>query len=230
MEINTILKQLDWDKSPLIPTIAQDISTKRVLMLAWTNEKTLSLSIKTKLAHYYSRSKKRVWKKGETSQNVQKIRDILLDCDRDTLLFVVEQINGSCHEGTKTCFNKNLLNIKSFELPKQSISSNYSILDKVYHRVISKKKEQETNSANTTSYAHKLFRKGENTILKKIAEEAAEFCFAIKDDNQKDIIHEAADLVFHTVVGLAYRGIDPDRIMQELSRRYERGSSSKQRL
>ena len=95
---------IDWNKNPLIPAIAQDYQTNDVLMLAYMNEEAYNLTLSTGYAHYFSRSKQRIWKKGESSGHTQEVKDLLLDCDADTLLYVVEQEGVACHTGKYSCF------------------------------------------------------------------------------------------------------------------------------
>ena len=96
----------NFDKSPLLPAIAQDLSTNEVLMLAYMNEEAWNLTIETGIAHYYSRSRKKIWKKGEQSGHIQKVKEIRIDCDLDTILLLVEQVGVACHEGYKSCFSR----------------------------------------------------------------------------------------------------------------------------
>jgi len=214
--MDDILDRVDWEKIKLLPAIAQDFKTNEVLMLAFMNKEALKLSLETKIAHYFSRSKKRIWKKGETSKNIQKIKDIFIDCDNDTILLKVEQVgNIACHTGRRSCFFTKLQSGETVLEPDTETLSNYSIVDKLYHTILERKKSMGENS-----YVSSLFKKGENAILKKVVEEAGEFSFAIKDAKEEEIIYECADLLFHSLVALGYAGIDPDRIKQELSRRF----------
>ena len=207
---------IDWQKTPLIPVIVQDESTKEVLMLAYMNEEALQKSLQTGFAHYYSRSREKLWKKGESSGNVQKIKNIRLDCDSDALLLEVEQTGPACHTGRKSCFYKDLASGQITSEPQINPSDMYEdIVDLLYH-TIQEKKEADP----TTSWTAKLFSKGENTILKKVAEEAAEFCLAVKDKDKEQIVYECADLVYHSLVALALEDISPELIRQELRRRF----------
>lgn len=208
--------KIDWKKTPLIPAIAQDVATNEVLMLAFMNEEAFNLSQKTGFAHYFSRSKSRIWKKGETSGHTQKITEMLLDCDQDTILLKVEQNGVACHTGNKTCFFDDILTCKDKSIENKDVfTSHYGILDKLYH-VLQTRKQADAE----TSYVAKLLSKGENAYLKKVSEEAGEFCLAVKDDNEKEIIYEASDLIFHMLVALADKNIHPDKIEQELARRF----------
>lgn len=211
---------INWEKNPLIPVIVQNIKDSKVLMLAYANKESFELSLKNGLAYYFSRSKKRIWKKGEESGNFQIIKKVYIDCDRDTILFIVEQNGVACHTGNLSCFFQEIKqeNIKKLDsLNNVNLAKNlpYSAIDKLYH-ILQDRKSQSDDS----SYTAFLYQKGENGIGKKIAEEAAEFAFSLKDNNENEIIHECADLIYHILVGLSYRDISPDRVMQELENRF----------
>lgn len=209
------LDQIDWQKSPLLPVIVQDSATLEVLMMAYMNREALELSLSTKIAHYFSRSKQRLWKKGESSGHVQHIKKFLLDCDNDTLLIIVDQEGVACHTGRKSCF---FTDIDSGEIISEiqiDTASAYGIIDELYHTILSRK-----NADPATSWTAKLLSKGDNAILKKVVEEAGEFSFAVKDGDENEIIYECADLVYHVLVALGHKNISPDRIKQELARRF----------
>jgi len=214
--MQNIIEKLDWDKSPLIPAIVQDHQSGEVLMLAYMDKEALTLTLQTKQAHYFSRSKQRIWKKGESSGNIQNIKDIYIDCDNDTILLKVEQVGGSaCHTGRRSCFFTKLESGEiSGEIDEKTLE-NYSVIDRLYHTLL-ERKEADPKSSYTAS----LLQKGENGYLKKVVEEAGEFCFAIKDDKKSEIVYEAADLAFHVLVALADKGVNPDLIKQELKRRF----------
>ncbi|WP_297811092.1 bifunctional phosphoribosyl-AMP cyclohydrolase/phosphoribosyl-ATP diphosphatase HisIE [uncultured Helicobacter sp.] len=216
--MQTILKQIAWEKlNGLVPVIAQDFKTQEVLMLAFMNQEALELSLQSGFAHYFSRSKQRIWKKGEQSGHTQKICEILLDCDKDSLLLKVEQKGVACHSGAKSCFF-HLINqegILEDTLESKDMSEVYGVIDSLYHTL------QERKGADSqTSYTALLYSRGENTIAKKIVEEAAELGFAIKDKDSKEIIYEAADLLYHSLVGLSFCNIAPDLVKQEIMRRF----------
>ncbi len=211
-----IINKIDWEKSALIPVIAQDYSTKEVLMLAYMDKEALGLTLSTKKAHYFSRSKQRIWMKGETSGNIQHVKDLFIDCDNDTLLIMIEQVGGAaCHTGRKSCFFTKLESDEIVSEVDENVVANYSVIDQLYH-VIQERKGADPKG----SYVASLLHKGENAYLKKVVEEAGEFCFAVKDNDEEEIIYEAADLVFHTLVALGDKNINPDRIKQELARRF----------
>jgi len=204
---------VDFQKNNgLVPVIVQDVDSNEVLMLAYMNEEALDLTKKTGYAHYFSRSKNRIWKKGESSGHTQEVKDILIDCDNDTILLKVKQNGVACHTGRKSCF---FTKLDSGEVvANKEVEIDYNFFDKLYHTLLERK-----NANPEKSYVASLYKKGENSILKKVVEEAGEFCFAIKDDKKDDIIYEGADLVFHALVALAYKNIHPEAILNELKRR-----------
>ncbi len=210
------IEKIDWDKTDgLIPVVTQDINTNEVLMLAYANEEALNLTLQTNIAHYFSRSKQRIWKKGESSGHTQEIVDILLDCDNDTLLFKVKQNGVACHTGRKSCFFTSIKQNKEILDIKVDTSSTYGVIDTLYHTI-----QERKNDNPEKSYTAKLLQGKQNSMLKKIVEESGEFTFAIKDNDEEEIIYEAADLTYHALVALASKNINPDRIKQELARRF----------
>jgi len=212
---------IDWQKvSSLLPVIVQDAKSLEVLMLAYMNEEAFELTCKTSLAHYFSRTKGRIWKKGESSGHIQKIKTMFLDCDNDTLLLHVEQVGGiACHTGRKSCFfnriNTHDNTTKITDEPIKDEAALYGIVDTLYHVI-----QERKNADPSSSYVAKLLHGKKNSMLKKISEEAAELCFAMKDKNEEEIVYEAADLLFHVLVGLGWHNVHPDRIKQELARRF----------
>ena len=210
-----ILNRVDWQKQELLPVIVQDVHTNEVLMMAYMNREALQRSLETKLAHYYSRSKQRLWKKGESSGHLQHIKQFLIDCDDDTLLLKVEQEGVACHTGRKSCFFTELDSGSETMAVEVDTTAAYGVIDTLYHTILERK-----NADPETSWTAKLLSKGENTILKKVVEEAGEFSFAVKDNDEEEIVYEAADLTYHVLVALGYKNISPDRIKQELARRF----------
>mgnify|MGYP003624157631 CR=1 FL=1 len=210
------IENIAWEKmNGLIPVITQDSTTNEVLMLAYMDKEALDLTLSTKFAHYFSRSKQRIWKKGEESGHTQEIAEIMLDCDNDTILIKVIQEGVACHTGRKSCFFTNLETNEIISDVEVNTTNKYSVLDNLFHVIQDRK-----NDDPKKSYTSKLLNGKENSMLKKIVEEAGEFTFAVKDDNSEEMIYEAADLVYHTMVALASKNISPDRIKQELARRF----------
>ncbi len=207
---------INWEKvDGMVPVITQDYKTNEVLMMAYMNEEALNLTIKSKQAHYFSRTKQRIWKKGESSGHLQNVKDILIDCDNDTLLLKVEQIGVACHTGRKSCFFTNLETKETTSEVEIDTTTAYGVIDNLYHIIDSRK-----NDDPSKSYTAKLLKGKQNSMLKKIVEEAGEFTFAVKDDDKEEMVYEAADLVYHCMVALASKNINPEQVKQELSRRF----------
>jgi len=211
-----ILEKIDWQKiDNFLPVIVQDQKNNEVLMMAYMDQEALQLSLQTKEAHYFSRSKQRIWKKGESSGHTQAIHTFLLDCDNDTLLIKVTQKGVACHTGRPSCFFTELESGKVISDAKVSSEALYGVIDTLYHTI-----QERKNADPSSSWTAKLLSKGDNTILKKVVEEAGEFSFAYKDNDEGEMIYEAADLTYHMLVALASKNISPDRIKQELARRF----------
>ena len=216
MSLEKVLNRVDWQKSELLPVIVQDNANNDVLMMAYMNKEALELSLSTKIAHYFSRSKQRIWKKGESSGHIQKIHSFNIDCDNDTLLIKVTQEGVACHTGRRSCFFTELESGEANSEVEVSSQALYGVIDTLYHTICERK-----NADPESSWTAKLINKGDNTILKKVVEEAGEFSFAYKDDDESEMIYEAADLTYHMLVALAVKNISPDRIKQELARRFD---------
>ena len=201
----------------LIPAIIQDFKTKEVLMLAYMNKKSLEKSIQTGATWFWSRKRDRLWNKGETSGNFQKIKQIKYDCDSDTLLVIVEQIGNACHTGNKSCFYREL-NEKKGDLEKLNFtelgSDNENILNELY-KVISKRiKEKAENS-----YTYSLHKKGLDEVIKKFGEESIEIILSAKHQEKKKVVYEIADLMYHLIVLMVERKITLVEVFEELKSR-----------
>ena len=214
--MEAILKRVDWQKSELLPVIVQDVLNNEVLMMAYMNKEALELSLRTKIAHYFSRSKQRIWKKGESSGHIQTIHSFHIDCDNDTLLIKVTQEGVACHTGRRSCFFTELESGAIDSEVEVKSEALYGVIDTLYHTI-----QERKHADPKTSWTAKLFAKGDNTILKKVIEEAGEFTFAYKDSDEAEMVYEAADLTYHMLVALAAKNIAPDRIEQELARRFD---------
>jgi len=207
--------EINWQKNPLIPAIAQDYKTGEVLMLAYMNKEAYELTLSTGYAHYFSRSRKRLWKKGESSNHTQEVKDVLIDCDADTILVKVKQNGVACHTGRKSCFFTSVLQDKIILDKEVNTDAIYGVVDTLYHTILERKNSKEIEK----SWTQKLL-KDRDLLLKKIKEEADELCVAIESEDDKQVIYESADLLYHALVGLGYRDITPDRVKQELARRF----------
>ncbi|HSD50070.1 MAG TPA: bifunctional phosphoribosyl-AMP cyclohydrolase/phosphoribosyl-ATP diphosphatase HisIE [Candidatus Methylomirabilis sp.] len=213
---------LRFDASGLIPAIAQDAENGQVLMLAYMNAEAVARTLETGLAHYYSRSRQRLWRKGEDSGHVQRVRAILYDCDEDALVLRVDQVVAACHTGNRSCFYRELPSTgraptetgdRRFE--PAAVYAGLGILAEVYGVILDRKARRPEGS-----YVSSLFAGGVDRILKKIGEESAEVLTASKNADRAQVIYETADLWFHTLVLLAHHEIRPEEIAQELRRRF----------
>ena len=208
--------KIDWTKCDgLLPVITQQFDSGEVLMMAYMNEEALTLTLATNEVHYFSRTKQRIWKKGESSGHIQKVKQILADCDSDTVLIKVDQIGVACHTGRQSCFFNDIQNGESVLEIKEQMAQTYGVIETLYQTISSRKFADPGES-----YTSKLLHGKQNSMLKKIVEEASEFTFAVKDSDDDEIVYEAADLTYHMLVALASKNISPDRIKQELARRF----------
>jgi phosphoribosyl-ATP pyrophosphohydrolase/phosphoribosyl-AMP cyclohydrolase len=213
---------LRFDASGLIPAIAQDAENGQVLMLAYMNAEAVSRTLETGLAHYYSRSRQRLWRKGEESGHVQRVRGIRYDCDEDALLLRVDQVVAACHTGNRSCFYRELPSAGGDSTgtggrrpDPAGVSSGLGVLADVYAVILDRKARRPEGS-----YVASLFAGGVDRILRKIGEESAEVLTASKNADRSQLIYEMADLWFHTLVLLAHHDIRPEEIAQELRRRF----------
>lgn len=207
---------LKFDAQGLIPAIIQDAFTHKVLMLAYMNKESLQISMDTGFTCFYSRSRQELWRKGATSSNVQEIKSISYDCDKDTLLIQVKQTGVACHTGAYTCFYNDQIYTKPLEanLPALAEQSLPQILSELYATIVSRRE-----SGDEKSYTKYLFVKGQDKILKKVGEEAAETIIASKNEDRQEVIYEMSDLWYHCLVLLAYHNITPEQLLDELAGR-----------
>jgi len=202
---------LRFNEHGLIPAIVQDVATGRVLMLAYMNREALERTLATRLVHYWSRSRAQLWQKGETSGHIQHLRDLRYDCDADTLLVIVEQEGAACHTGEPSCFFQRFA--ETPELMQLPISE--GLLQQIYAVVQERKRR-----APQESYVASLMARGQDHVLKKVIEEAAEVLMASKDGRREAIVYEMADLWFHAIVALGWHDISPQEVLQELQHRF----------
>lgn len=195
---------MDFEKqNGLIPAIVQDYSTQKVLMLGYMNEEAYKKTLDTKLATFFSRSRNELWTKGETSGNYLHVKEIIHDCDQDTILLKADPTGPVCHTGKDTCFDEeNKVGIEFVEY---------------LSKVIKDRNENPTDASYTSS----LFEKGINKIAQKVGEEAVELVIESKDDNKELFLNEAADLLFHYLVLLEAKGIDISELMGVLKSRHK---------
>lgn len=195
---------LVFDANGLVPVIAQDRASGDVLMLAWTNAEAIAKTAETGFAHFWSRSRKALWRKGETSGHTLRVVEARADCDKDALLLVVEPDGPACHTGSRTCFG-------------ETSPTAAGMLEELA-RVV-RQRAQEPSDA---SYTARLLAKGPSHVLKKIGEEATEVVLAASGESDERLAAESADLLFHLLVALQQRGVPLASVMDELRRRRER--------
>jgi len=198
--------KIDFNKNPdgLIPAIIQDATTKNVLMLGYMNEEALEKTQESKKVTFFSRSKQRLWTKGEESGNFLNLVDIKNDCDNDTLLISANPDGPTCHTGSDTCWN-------------EENTSNFGFLSQL-EKVI---EQRRTAGSSDTSYVASLFEKGINKIAQKVGEEAVETVIEAKDNNDELFLYESADLLFHYLILLQAKGFTLKHIEAELLKRHK---------
>ena len=200
------ISKLKFDDKGLIPAVVVDAYSKKVLTVAYMNQESLKISIEKGLTCFYSRSRKELWLKGETSGNYQHIVSITADCDYDALVVEVQKEGPACHKGTDSCFtNKIYLSDKLNEFS----------LDALYSLLVGRKE-----TLPEGSYTTYLFEKGIDKILKKIGEESTEVIIASKADDKPETVYEVADLCYHIMVMMVEMGISLEDVRKELASRH----------
>jgi phosphoribosyl-ATP pyrophosphohydrolase/phosphoribosyl-AMP cyclohydrolase len=201
---------INFDKNNgLVPAIIQDAKTNKVLMLAYMNEEAYQQTIETKKLTFYSRSKKRLWVKGEESKNYLNLKSIKIDCDNDTLLIKVKPEGPTCHTGDDTCWS-------------EKNKTTYGFLSKL-ESVIKDRRKNPTEK----SYVSKLFKKGINKIAQKVGEEAVELVIESKDNDEDLFLNEGADLLFHYLILLQVKGYKLNDVVKILEERHKKFGDSK---
>ena len=235
------LDEVKFDSNGLVPAIAQHHQTGRVLMVAWMNREALQLTAEKNQVVYYSRSRQKLWHKGEESGHFQTVHEIRLDCDADVIILQIKQHGGiACHTGRESCFYRKLTP-QGWEIVDAQLKDPTAIygasakveahdhgqaeqVDVLSHlgRLMQERKKAEADSSSVAS----LYKKGINKILEKVGEESIESIIAAKDyaayaslENKRDLIYEVADLWFHSIVMLGYFDLDPQEVLDELARR-----------
>ena len=199
---------LNPDANGLIPVVCQDVMTNAVLMVAYMNREAFEITVREGIMTYYSRSRKSLWKKGETSGHYQYVKELYSDCDNDTLLAKVIQIGGACHTGEYSCFFNELIKKETGR------TDPYSVLQDVMSVILDRK-----DNPKEGSYTNYLFDKGIDKILKKIGEEATEIVIAAKNPEHEESKYEIADFLYHVMVLMALKGLTWEDVMEELANR-----------
>ncbi len=200
------ISDLKFDENGLIPAVVVDSITKKVLTVAYMSRESLQISMEKGLTCFFSRSRKQLWLKGETSGNYQHIVSITADCDRDALTVVVEKDGPACHTGSDSCFTATIY--ESDERHEFSLQGLYAML------------EQRNAERPEGSYTTYLFEKGRDKILKKVGEECTEVIIAAKGDDKRETVYEIADLAYHVMVLMTEMGITVEDVHKELASRH----------
>lgn len=201
-------KDFKLNEDKMVPVIVQDYKTDEVLMLAYMNEESFNKTLRIGKMTYWSRSRKELWTKGDTSGHFQYVKELSIDCDKDTLLAKVAQVGAACHTGSRTCFYTSLLK-KEYEDVNP-----YKVFENVYSVIADRKINKREGS-----YTNYLFDKGIDKILKKVGEEATEIIIAAKNPDPEEIKYEVSDFLYHVMVLMVERGVTWEDITSELSRR-----------
>lgn len=204
------LDELTFDDRGLVPVVAQESSTGELLMLAHANREALERTERSGEAHYWSRSRQSIWRKGESSGHVQHVVDIRVDCDADAVLYLVRQSGPACHTLARSCFHRQL--VEGTLVP---VAGGGHILDRVAGIVADRAQNRPPDS-----YVTYLFEAGIDKILKKVGEEATEVVIAAKNRNPEELRSESADLLFHLIVLMREAGLQLEGIWEELERRF----------
>lgn len=210
MEVSELLKNIKFDERGLVPVIVQDYKTGKILMLAYMNELAFKKTIETREAWYWSRSRKELWHKGETSGNIQRVLDIKIDCDGDAILLIVEQIGNACHTGNYSCFYRSINN-----MPENFL---FYLED-----LIKERKERLPENSYTT----KLFKEGLERIMQKVGEESIEVVISGVKNISSNFAYEVSDLLYHILVALIYKNLSLRDIIEELIIRHKKSMELK---
>ncbi len=210
---------IKFDERGLVPAVAQEATTGEVLMLAYMNREALEKTLSSGMAHYYSRSREKLWKKGETSGNVQQVLELLYDCDGDTILLKVAQSGVACHEGERSCFFRRI-EAKAFKAAGKSetdaaATGDAGVINELYKVILERK-----DASPDKSYVASLYSKGVQKIAAKVHEESAELINAARKEGREEVIHEFCDLWFHTLVLIGIEDIKIEEVFAELKRRF----------
>ena len=203
------LMSLKYALGDIIPVVTQEYKTGKVLMVAYMNEEAFNETIRSGRMTYWSRSRRELWKKGDTSGHCQYVKSLDIDCDRDTILAKVVQIGAACHTGNESCFFTNLVS-KSYDT-----TNPMTIFDEVMETIIHRKENPKEGS-----YTNYLFDKGIDKILKKVGEEATEIVIAAKNPDSDELKYEICDFLYHMMVLMAERGVTWKEITKELAGRH----------
>lgn len=208
------IDQLKFDQQGLLPAVVQDWLDGTVLMLGYMNEEALAKTVASRTVHFWSRSRHKLWEKGESSGHKLHVKALFVDCDQDTVLVKAQPIGPTCHTGERACFFSRL-DEQGLVTEEKTQDAAGGILESVLRTILARRANPQAGS-----YTTKLFEGGHDKILKKVAEEAGEVLLASKGGKKEEIVYEVADLFFHTLMVLGYHGLTLQEIYEELGRRF----------
>lgn len=199
--------KINFDERGLVPVVTQDALSGEVLMLAYANQEALGKTLETHQAHYYSRSRGELWRKGATSGNTQEVVEVRVDCDEDALLYRVRQSGPACHTGERSCF------YRSSDEAQASLGETMALLERVVN--------ERLETLPEGSYVTKMHQRGKGYVAQKVVEEAGESIVAALENKPDELIGEAADLLFHLTVLLRESGVSLREVSDELVQRHQ---------
>jgi phosphoribosyl-ATP pyrophosphohydrolase/phosphoribosyl-AMP cyclohydrolase len=204
-----MIEDIQWDASGLVPVVAQDILTGDIRMVAYANRTALSLTLERKEAYFYSRSRKEIWHKGETSGNTMQVREVWVDCDKDAVIYLVDPAGPTCHTGDETCFFTRLDSVQvDQKRAEPALARLWATL------------EARRTADGTKSYTKSLLDKGPARVAEKIREEGEELARAVEEEAEKRVVSESADLLYHLMVGLIVRNVAWREVIDALAKRF----------
>ena len=210
VEAEKFVEKVNFEKmNGLVPVVVQDASNDKVLTQAFMNKKALQLTLTKGKMHYWSRTRKRIWLKGEESEHHSLLQNAILDCDNDAILFKVQQIGACCHTGQETCFHNPIIAEKERLVDAR-------IIERIFEVIVDRIK-----NPTEKSYVSKLHRKGEDAVLQKIGEETTELVLAVKANRPEEIVHEATDILFFILVLFAQKNLKLQEIFKQLEHRHQ---------
>ena len=207
-DLPTGLPPVNFGARGLVPVVTQDATSGEVLMLAYADQEALSKTLETRQAHYYSRSRNELWRKGATSGNTQEVTEVRVDCDEDALLYRVKQAGPACHTGERSCFHR------SSDEEQTSLGETMALLERVVNERLENLPEG--------SYVTKMHERGKGYVAQKVVEEAGESIVAALENKPDELVGEAADLLFHLTVLLRESGVSLQEVSDELVGRHQK--------
>lgn len=207
------MEGITFDDEGLVPVIAQDRASGQIRMLAWADRDAIAKTLATGEAHFWSRSRRAAWKKGETTGHVLRVHELWTDCDADAVVYLVDPVGPTCHTGRRSCFFR-VIGDKAVVDAGDGLDA-APVLDRLFATLVARKQ----SASAERSYTRALLDGGAAKIGAKVREEADELARALADEPDARVVAEAADLVFHALVGLVHRGLSAEDVARELARR-----------